>query len=154
MSDLSEHIVFTARIAHFAVLDVLWDPFVFTPLFGHCFSALSQLLNKKTRMVANMDDDSMHKNVSNSTLSPKSPHEAPRRSRAFQMMPECYPKVPKWCPGHSKFSENEPTAPKGRPIIKRQFFGTSASSHLGTHFDTCSPKDEKKSKMQAFGGEL
>ena len=41
MSDLAKRMAFTERITHFAVLDVLWDPFLFhtvlRTLFFHNF---------------------------------------------------------------------------------------------------------------------
>ena len=64
MSDPSKHIVFKARITHFAVLDVLWDPFVFTTLFGHCFlSTFSTFEKLGARMVPKMGETSTGKYV-------------------------------------------------------------------------------------------
>ena len=46
--------------------------------------------------------------------------------------------------GAQKSRKMNPGAPKGGPMRKRTIFWTYFPSHLGTHFDTCSPNDEKK----------
>ena len=121
MSDLSKHMVFTVRITHFAVYDVLWDHFFFTLFFRHCFfSTFSIFEQLGARIVPKMEEDSVHGNVSNSALSPKSSHEAPRRAQGLPNDAKMLPKGPKMMPpgplklklythSHATQSRNEQT---------------------------------------------
>ena len=103
MYDLSKHMVFTVRITHFAVLDVLWDPFFFTPFFGHCFFITFSLFEKLgARIVPKMDEYSMQKIWQIQPCHQKAPMRPQGEPRAFQMTPKCSPKVLKWCPRDPK----------------------------------------------------
>ena len=66
------------------------------------------------------------------------------------------PRTPKKCQndaqGAQKSRKMNPGAPKGGPMRKRTIFWTYFPSHLGTHFDTFSPKDEQKGPRDDFFG--
>ena len=83
--------------------------------------------------------------------------------KGAKMMPRDCKTQQKWTQGHPKGCQNDaqgvpnaitmnPGAPKGGPMRKRAVFGTFSPSHLGTHFDTFSPKDEKKWQSDGFFG--
>ena len=99
MYDLLKHMVFTVRITHFAVLDVLWDPFFFTPFFGHCFFITVSLFEKLgARIVPKNGRVFYAENLTNSALSPKSSHEAPRKAQGLPNDAKMLPKGPKMMP--------------------------------------------------------
>ena len=99
MSDLSKHMVFTVRIPHFAVLDVLWDPFFFTPFFRHCFfSTFSSFLKIGAKMVPKMDEDSMQEMCQIQPCHQKAPMRPQGEPRAFQITPK------KFCTSGRRYS--------------------------------------------------
>ena len=118
MSDLSKHMVFTVRITHFAVLDVLWDHLFFTPFSRHCFfSTFSIFEQLGARIVPKMDEDSAPDMCQIQPCHQKAPMRPQGEPRAFHMTPKCSPKVPKWCPRdpwNCSFTHTQPrhTKPK------------------------------------------
>ena len=121
MSNLSKHMVFTVRITHFAVLDVLWDPFFFTPFFGHCFFIIFFVFWEIRCQNSPKNGRVFYaENLTNSALSPKSSHEAPRRAQGLPNDAKMLPKARKMMPpgplklklythSHATQSRNEQT---------------------------------------------